>query len=497
MRLFVQSSRLNFLFPAIKYSALPLLAAVYPALFHYANNARLVLFSSLLEICIFLAGIGLMVYLLLVVFSRKKFPQSAMGALLIIVFFYIYGSVFDRLGSLDLVQVETYNFLPFWVFAAIYGAWTVTNLSTNTSAQAWYFSMLILGLLIIFNIIRILPVEIEKNKDDSIAAGNSVSAMSTAMADQQYPDIYYFIFDEAAGFEVARQYWHYNEVDDFVAFLETRDFYVAENSHSGSVITMREIATRLNYKDYPITYEDYGIYSEPIANNSVMQYLKSIGYTTVVYQEPQYVLPTEFPRLPADYLFDNPDKNMSNGIGVMDDFKRLVLDNTLLRPLVINITPGLEKHKDFIFYTANHLTSSAIPSPKFVYVHFLLPHAPFIFNANGGIIPQTTHYNWQAYFGNYQYSLKLAENIIQNILLAADPARPPVIILQSDHGARNLTNHPFSGFLEDYPDEYKTWIINALHLPNCEDAPLTQDMDPINTFPMVFNCYFDAHIPLK
>jgi hypothetical protein len=51
--------------------------------------------------------------------------------------------------------------------------------------------------------------------------------------------------------------------------------------------------------------------------------------------------------------------------------------------------------------------------------------------------------------------------------------------------------------LENYPEEYKTWIVNALHLPGCADAPLAQDMDPINTFPIVFNCYFDAGIPLK
>jgi hypothetical protein len=138
-----------------------------------------------------------------------------------------------------------------------------------------------------------------------------------------------------------------------------------------------------------------------------------------------------------------------------------------------------------------------VASPKFVYVHFLLPHAPFIFNANGGITPQSTHWNWQTYFGNYQYSLQLTEHMIQSILSSADPARPPVIILQSDHGARNKTVQPFSGVLENYAEEYKTWIINALYLPGCENAPLTQDMNPLNTFPIVFNCYFDEDIPLQ
>jgi hypothetical protein len=51
--------------------------------------------------------------------------------------------------------------------------------------------------------------------------------------------------------------------------------------------------------------------------------------------------------------------------------------------------------------------------------------------------------------------------------------------------------------LEDYPEEYHTLIINALFLPGCEAAPLTQDRDPINTFPIIFKCYFDANIPIK
>jgi hypothetical protein len=42
-----------------------------------------------------------------------------------------------------------------------------------------------------------------------------------------------------------------------------------------------------------------------------------------------------------------------------------------------------------------------------------------------------------------------------------------------------------------------TWIITALLLTSCDDAPLSQNMNPINTVPILFNCYFDTNIILR
>ena len=94
--------------------------------------------------------------------------------------------------------------------------------------------------------------------------------------------------------------------------------------------------------------------------------------------------------------------------------------------------------------------------------------------------------------------MKVAENMISNILNSAPRNNPPVIILQSDHGARNGGGKdPDRVQLSNYSDDYRHHIINAILLPNCEQAPLSQDMDPINTFPIIFNCLFDDNVPLE
>jgi hypothetical protein len=494
MRLVLQKVRLSLLSPALKYALLPLTVAIYPAVFHYANNARLVLLSSAVELCIFLAGFGLVVYISFGLLSGRKFSQSAVGTLLVLAFFYTYGFVFEWLRSLDVFQVETYNFMFFWIFAALYLAWIVTRLNTNTSIRIWNISTLIFSVLMMSNIVKIIPVEIEKNQDITVTANGPASINGTAIDGQQYPDIYYLIFDEAAGFEVARRYWHYNEVDQFSNSLKENGFYVAEESHGGSTYTLREISTRLNYQEYPVGDKYFKTYDEAISHNRVMDYLKTLGYTLIAYDERRTPYPTMLP-VPVDYLVEkSPEKNMGDLI-LLDDYKILVLQSTLLRSF-LNQDPTIMLHKDMILYTVENAASTQISSPKFVYVHLMLPHEPFVFSENGNMTTrQTDYFNWQGYQQNYRFFVRTAQEMIKNILIASKGNA--VIIIQSDHGARNFTTPPYSGFLVDYPDEYKTWIVNALYLPGCIDAPLTQDMDPINTFPIVFNCYFDANIPLQ
>jgi len=74
----------------------------------------------------------------------------------------------------------------------------------------------------------------------------------------------------------------------------------------------------------------------------------------------------------------------------------------------------------------------------------------------------------------------------------------PIIILQSDHGARNRdakTN--FSAVLSNYPEEDAYDIMNALYLPGYDYSTLTQDIKPVNTFPIILNHYFGENIPMQ
>ena len=91
----------------------------------------------------------------------------------------------------------------------------------------------------------------------------------------------------------------------------------------------------------------------------------------------------------------------------------------------------------------------------------------------------------------------LVKRSCNNLFLPEMRKSAPIIILQSDHGARNEIYYGNEKtLLKDFPEEFKTSILFALYMPGYDTSGLPQDINPINTFPIIFNHLFDANIPL-
>jgi hypothetical protein len=161
--------------------------------------------------------------------------------------------------------------------------------------------------------------------------------------------------------------------------------------------------------------------------------------------------------------------------------------------------PFLKNHRNMIYFTADKVAKlDEVQSPRFVYVHLLLPHVPFMFDANGNVVDQQYRNNWNYYLGNYIFTIQIAEKIVNNLMAAADPKRPPIIILQSDHGARNqIIQDNESTLLKNFPEEYKSNILFALYMPGYDTSTIPQNVNPNNTFPIIFNYLFNDNIPLQ
>ena len=101
-----------------------------------------------------------------------------------------------------------------------------------------------------------------------------------------------------------REYWRNPVVDPFETFLKSNGFLVAENSHGSTTNTLHQMATRFNYQEYLLDVPDYQqIWFNDIADNRAMRFLKSMGYTTVVFDEKSMAYPSE-PPIIADVSFN-------------------------------------------------------------------------------------------------------------------------------------------------------------------------------------------------
>jgi hypothetical protein len=77
-------------------------------------------------------------------------------------------------------------------------------------------------------------------------------------------------------------------------------------------------------------------------------------------------------------------------------------------------------------------------------------------------------------------------------LLAASK-KPPIIILQSDHGPSSLidTENP------DKSNHFERMsILNAYHFPGPNPPAVYDSISPVNTFRLIFNRYFETQYPL-
>ena len=215
------------------YLLLPILISVYPTLFHFSNNINLVLFSSLLKTLLIMVGIGILIYGVLIVAFKSPPVQSANAAFVFLIFFNTYGLLYNFVLGLDKIRVSHAIFLPLFIVIGLYAAWFITHLNDIPSRRIWNSLTGILGVLVLFNLIRTIPYQVQKaNSQTQESQPESANSQAVLPTNQQHPDIYYLVFDEMAGFEAIRDYWHYEEIDKVVAFLQSHEFYVAEESHA-------------------------------------------------------------------------------------------------------------------------------------------------------------------------------------------------------------------------------------------------------------------------
>jgi len=319
--------------------------------------------------------------------------------------------------------------------------------------------------------------------------------VSAAPADKSLPDIYYIILDMYTREDNLKAAYGYDN-SGFITDLEGMGFYVAQCSASNYPRTEPSLSSSLNMDFLPELSDEIppDTWSRVpmwrlIRNSAVREKLQTAGYKTVAFA-------TGYPwsELDNSDVFLQPHSLF----GQLNSFEALLVHTSWARALedngTINTTAeDAARYRERTLFTLDTLpTLVAMPGPKFVFVHIISPHPPFVLGPDGPLdaasyLNENAKYTSQTFAKGYTEQVAfISERIAEAAKeIIANSPTPPVIIIQGDHGP----------WLQ--PRNRSFQILNAYYLPDERGkAALYPSISPVNSFRVVLNTYLGTNYEL-
>ena len=469
------------------------LMAAFPVLFLYAHNIPQASLGDVLVPLAVAEATALLLFGILRL-AYGDWHRAALGAAAVLLFLLTYGHVAqflrDRFHLRDLlagpVVLGAYVLV---VAVALLGIARVRALSPKVT---WLLNAIgaTMVLLQIASSIGAtvatrgrIPVLFDRPSIDADAVD------SVGMGSMPRPDIYYIMLDRYAGRTALADVYGFDN-SAFLSALKQRGFAVLEGSRCNYARTDMSLSSSLNLCYLNSTIETVNREALPralylwVQDNLLSQYLQARGYRHWHFGTWWYMTSRN----------RNADVNINRL--VITEFSMMFYKTTAFYAL--GTVLGWDSQGDQYYrelYKFRELKRMwRWPSPKYVFVHFLLPHEGFEFDRNGRFQTRLAQSRRSVNL-NYIEQLEFTNQKVLEVIdtLLANAPGKPVIILQADEGPR-----PGLNFMPT--SEASTWharysILNAVLMPDAES--LFHDVrTPVNTFRAVLNQLFGSGFPL-
>jgi hypothetical protein len=492
------------------WNVFPFLLALYPILYLYGNNAaelRPLMAVRAIILVLMFTGLLLLIYRLII----SDWKAASYLAAFSIFFLLSYGHLYH--GLRDFVpfglQIIRHRFLiPTAIVFYVLLIWYVARQQSQLPNFTPVLNFISLALLVL-PIFQIIHTEVEHSRKLNTTAVQNSSSCDLSIPEGQYPpDIYFIILDSYTRSDVLLERYDFNN-EPFLNQLRELGFYIAEAAQSNYAMTNLSLSSSLNIK-YLIdhrsedsTFKD-NLDLDPlsnfsIANSYVRTELECLGYKVVsfdsgwpitswhnadYYFSPQKVGQERF-YLAGANAFESLLINNSIGLFIIDGaiYKTNFLQDFINRPY--------NEHAERILFALdiNETGVLNLPSPKFVFIHIVSPHFPYVFSPTGEFKDQNDPFtlleigenNNFGYRDQVEFLNPKLLQMVSKILQASD--NPPIIIIQGDHGSRNSIQERMA-------------ILSAYHLPEGGNQQLYPEISPVNNFRIIFNYYFGGSYSL-
>jgi hypothetical protein len=497
----------------------PFLWSVYPILMLVAYNIQSVttwMVYRPIVVALIVAGI-LFGILSLILRNAQK---AGLIVTLLMLLFFSYGHVFGILKQNPIFGVPFGRhslMVPLWLVILVAGTVLILRSRRDLLKLTEAFNIVAI-IVILFPLVQIVDYKVrtpDLTTNPDVQENNElplpVELSNLKASGEDIPDIYFIVLDAYGRDDTLERYFKFDN-SAFLNSLEDLDFYVARCSQSNYSETQLSLASSLNMNYLTALGveekqgNDQATLDHLIDTNFTRRVLTNLGYKTVSiasgYETTEWVN--------ADvYLSANSNPGKANYFGGINSFESLIMSTSggiilyratdyLPDTMRSFLDAAYNEHRDTILYALNALENvPSLPGHKFVFVHILAPHEPFVFGPNGEYVgrkyPFTLNHDLETlrtkvydkgYRDQVNYLNKRMIPILQKII--ANSSTPPIIVLQGDHGP----------LLRVTSENARLTNLIAFYLPEGGDKNLYPTISSVNTFRIIFNTYFGANLSL-
>ncbi|MBW8010310.1 MAG: hypothetical protein FVQ83_03575 [Chloroflexi bacterium] len=504
----------------------PLLFAVYPIIALMASNIEeFPIYESFRFITISII-VAFFLVEVINLFTKSK-ERAALIASASIILFFTY-SHFRTISQPWIILGYSFGrhrfLIPIWGLLLVLSIWVVTKTRMNLSEGTKITNLISLTSLLI-TLYTILNYQIQQFMAEDIQqiSINTEIVRESQFSRENRPDIYYIILDGYGRADVLNELYSFDN-NDLISYLETRGFYVAEESYTNYSRTIHSMASSLNLSFVEALAENNGVelsnkfLGVAIKHSTVRQLIEQNGYQFVTFDsgfEPSQITDSDSYLKPSS--LEKPSTNFTlMGFKIrLNSFESFLFytstlglfkDSFLLPPFEAS---EFEEHRERIVFTFEHLADfTQNEGSHFIFAHIVSPHPPFVFDEDGQhlikmrVFTLSDSSGWvnnygsrEEYISGYRSQLIYINTLLKSAIekILASSTTQPIIIIQGDHG----------------PGAYHDWaspettnmkermsILNAYYFPDGDDGWLYPTITPINSFRVLFNLEFGANFEL-
>ena len=468
----------------------PFMLAIFPTIFLFSQNVNSSPNEIILPILLTL-GATILIWILINQLLKNKIKSGLIISIGLVLFFS-YGHSFDLLDenfpSFPIFEKHLILLSIYIITFIVCSTYVIKKdkIFDNTTKISNVMSIVIIILpLVTIGQFYIIDNSSFIESEDEIGI-NQIDELD------KFPDIYYIIPDAYAGSNALKTILNYDNTS-FENFLKEKGFQISDESYSNYEASRFSIPSTLNMKYLDDIYsqtKSVNSMNKELSNfahdNEVLKKFKSKGYTTYVIESgiQSWDTPTTDMK--------NVDYRLCHTSNILDtEFISILIQTTIINPVQAQLFA--KDHRDKILCGFSEL--SEMPnkknSPKFVLVHLMAPHPPYVFGSNGEeLLPENLgledieeNFNEEFYLGQLEFvNLKMKKSV-EKLL---DTNNPPIIIIQSDHGMKESHSE------DEYTNLFAKFSnFKAYYFPyegrNIEFETTT----PVNSFRVLFNLYFN------